>query len=297
MDPFRPSTSFRRLVFGTPASRKGSAFYGYSLSIIAMGAGWLFREADLISAASGVGYWLGITGGSMMLLLLVYPLRKRILALRFLGAIPQWFRLHMMLGILGPLLVLFHANFQFGSFNSQVALVCMLLVAGSGVVGRHIYAHIHKGLYGEKTSLRNLQLDLTQSLGQSQGLATLMPEFTANLEKVSTEVLGDAITGSLGTSSSLLWTVRRYRVWWTLRKTAMRELSASAASSATIARDYPRLKNSTTTYIRRFVRLTGRVAQFTLYERLFAYWHVLHLPLFLMMVISALVHVLAVHMY
>jgi hypothetical protein len=39
------------------------------------------------------------------------------------------------------------------------------------------------------------------------------------------------------------------------------------------------------------------VAHFTLYERMFSFWHVLHFPLFLMMVISALVHVLAVHMY
>jgi hypothetical protein len=43
--------------------------------------------------------------------------------------------------------------------------------------------------------------------------------------------------------------------------------------------------------------LIGRVAQFSFYERLFALWHVLHLPIFLLMIISALFHVLAVHMY
>ena len=43
--------------------------------------------------------------------------------------------------------------------------------------------------------------------------------------------------------------------------------------------------------------MAGRVAQFSFYERLFALWHVFHLPIFFMMVISALVHVLAVHMY
>ena len=29
----------------------------------------------------------------------------------------------------------------------------MLLVAGSGLVGRFVYRHIHKGLYGRQTSL------------------------------------------------------------------------------------------------------------------------------------------------
>ena len=40
-----------------------------------------------------------------------------------------------------------------------------------------------------------------------------------------------------------------------------------------------------------------RVAQFSLYERLFSLWHVFHLPFFFMLVLSACVHVLAVHMY
>ena len=40
-----------------------------------------------------------------------------------------------------------------------------------------------------------------------------------------------------------------------------------------------------------------RAAQFRGAERLFALWHVLHLPLVVILVITALVHVLAVHMY
>ena len=39
------------------------------------------------------------------------------------------------------------------------------------------------------------------------------------------------------------------------------------------------------------------MAQFSFYERLFGLWHILHLPIFFMMILSALVHVLAVHMY
>jgi len=171
------------------------------------------------------------------------------------------------------------------------------MVAGSGVIGRHIYAHIHRGLYGEKVSLKELRSDLSTSLENSHGLATLMPKFTVELEKISRQVQGDEITGSLGTRVSLGWTFKQYYVWWTLRRMALAELTARAAESSTVDSDIQRIKRTTTTYIRNFVRTTGRVAQFTLYERLFSLWHVLHLPLFFMMVISALVHVLAVHMY
>ncbi len=232
-----------------------------------------------------------------MLILLLYPLRKRFKLLRFLGGIPEWFKLHMVLGVVGPVLVLYHSNFQLGSFNSQIALYCMLLVAGSGLVGRYIYAGIHRGLYGGKTSLSDLQKEVSQSLEKSHGLASLMPKFTKELERVSTEVQGDAISGSMGIFNSLSWTVKGYVEWWSLRRLALTELGACAAQSPTVSRDYDRLKRLSLTYVRNFVRLNRRIAQFTLYEKLFSIWHIAQLPLFYMMVISALVHVLAVHMY
>ncbi len=284
-------------LFGTPETRQGGAFYGYSLTVIACGIGWLLRDHELINPEDGVGYWLGIIGGSMMLVLLLYPLRKRIRALRILGGTKEWFRMHMILGVLGPLLILFHSNFHLGSFNSRVALYCMLLVAGSGVIGRHIYARIHNGLYGQKTTLRDMRNDLAKSMESSRGLATLLPGLAAKLEALSSKVQGDAVTGRLTTGASILWTFRRYFVWASLLITAHRELRLQAAASPAIARGMPRLKKSSRLFIRRFIRLTGRVAQFTLYERMFSLWHVLHMPLFFMMIISALFHVLAVHMY
>ena len=291
------SGSFRVRIFGTRQSRQSGAFYGYSLTVIAIGVGWLLRDRGLITPGDGLGYWLGITGGSMLLVLLLYPLRKRIRILRFLGNTAHWFRVHMILGVLGPLLVLYHSNFQLGSFNSKVALYCMLLVAGSGVIGRELYARIHRGLYGRKTNLKELRDDLARSLDESQGLATLMPKLTAKLEALSTKMQGDSITGSLSTVTSLLWTIERYFVWISLLITARSELKARAVESPTVARDFRRLRKSSSIYIRSFVRLTSRVSQFTLCERLFSVWHVLHMPLFFMMVISALIHVLAVHMY
>lgn len=291
------SSGLGPIIFGTRQSRLSSAFYGYSGMTIAIGLGWLFRDLSFVTPEEGLGYWLGIVGGVMMLLLLLYPLRKRIRALRIFGDTAKWFRIHMILGLLGPLLVLYHSNFHLGSFNSQVALFCMLLVAGSGVIGRHIYAHIHRGLYGGKTSLNELRNDVSTSLKNSQGLAILLPSLAAKLERLSAEVQGDSITGALSPGTSMIWTIKKYLVWFSLLRTANQELRVRAVESPTIAKDFHRLKKASSIYIRNFVRLTGRVAQFTLYERMFSLWHVLHMPLFFMMVISALIHVLAVHMY
>jgi len=277
--------------------RSGSGLRMYLLLGLAIAVGFLLRDLDLITPEEGVGYWLGIIGGSAMLLLLLYPLRKRIRWLHRFGATRHWFRMHMWLGLLGPLLILYHCNFQLGSFNSKVAMYCMLLVAGSGIVGRHFYSAIHKGLYGRKTSLGELQAELANSIEKSHGLANLMPTLVSRLGALSSELQGDAVVRSLGVRRSLRWTFTHVLTRISLMLTARRELRAAAEASDIVARDYQRIHAATSRYVADYTRLMGRVAQFSFYERLFALWHILHLPFFLTMVLSALVHVLAVHMY
>ena len=96
----------------------------------------------------------------MMVVLLLYPLRKRLRFMRGWLKLGSWFRLHMLLGVLGPLCILLHCNFRLGSTNSTVALACMLLVAGSGLIGRYLYGKFHFGLYGQQVGLHELKSDL-----------------------------------------------------------------------------------------------------------------------------------------
>jgi hypothetical protein len=269
----------------------------YALISVFLVAGWLVRDLKLITPEQGTGYWLGIIGGSLMLSLLLYPLRKKVRFLHRLGSTRRWFRMHMILGLLGPLLVLYHCNFQLGSFNSRVALYCMLLVAVSGIVGRHFYAAIHRGLYGRKLTLGDLQKELASSAERSHGLAALMPRLIAKLDQLCVELQGDKVTNSLGIGRSIRWLLTQRFVQLSLLWTARRELRLAAVRFEVVARDQKRLKRTTSRFIRDYTKLMTRVAKFTIYERLFAIWHVLHLPIFFVMVLSALVHVLAVHMY
>ncbi len=79
----------------------------------------------------------------------------------------------MVLGVTGPLLVLFHANFSFGATNSNVALICMLLVAGSGVVGRYIYTRLHAHMDGHESTLEQLRSVGERLRAQSTSIAFL----------------------------------------------------------------------------------------------------------------------------
>src|ERR1700758_3301764 len=110
--------------------------YVFSFSILALlCVGALTPTQRYITPKSGAGYALGIIGGSCMLLLFMYSARKRLKWLKFVGPTASWFRFHMLLGVLGPLCILYHANFGLGAANSNVALFCMLTVACSGLVG------------------------------------------------------------------------------------------------------------------------------------------------------------------
>ena len=49
--------------------------------------------------------------------------------------------------------------------------------------------------------------------------------------------------------------------------------------------------------VNRYTLALRKTAAFRVYERLFSLWHILHLPLFIMMIITAVIHIFAVHMY
>ena len=155
---------------------------GLWLALGAIIAGLVAPIERYLTPQHGLGYGLGILGGSLMLLMLVYPVRKRMPSLAVLGTVPFWFRLHMVLGVVGPLAILYHSNFSLGATNSNVALACMLIVASSGLVGRYLYARIHHGLYGRRATLRELAGD-AENLRQHSGVLRVLPGLVAEIER------------------------------------------------------------------------------------------------------------------
>lgn len=279
------------------SSKSRKALYGYSSLLAMLLAGWLLRGEQLVNPEEGVGYWLGIVGGSLMLLLLLYPAGKKSRLLRWLGLVKHWFRIHMIMGLVGPALVLYHCNFSVGAMNSKVALYSMLVVAISGIIGKHFYARIHRGLFGKRAGIEELREEITGALDNSHGLAAILPRFINELHSVSEELLGDRFTRSVSVRKCLSWTIKYYVVRVRLYFLIHRELRARAMISETLKANTRNLRRTANAYAAQQVGLMRQVAQLSFYERLFSLWHVFHMPLFLVLVVSALVHVLAVHMY
>lgn len=262
-------------------------------TVAAIVVGLIADTERYLTAESGLGYALGIVGGTMMLALLLYSARKRIPGLRRVGATTAWFKAHMIMGVLGPVLILFHSNFSLGATNSNVALFCMLAVAGSGLVGRYIYSRIHYGLYGRQATLAELQGDAQRLRAQVSKLQ-LVPNLIAQLDAAERHVMA---AGTFVLARPVVVTLRAWRARRRLSHYLHRELKRVKPASRTLRDHGGHFEKVVNRYIRERLEATRRVAEFENYEHLFAWWHVLHLPLFVMMIVAGIVHVIAVHIY
>jgi len=269
----------------------------YALVAVILLLAWKYASLNLIHAESGTGYWLGIAGTTLMALLFLYPARKRAKSFRNLGPVKYWFKVHMIFGIVGPMLIIFHSNFTLGSLNSRIALFSTLIVAGSGIVGRYLYAQVHYGLYGRNASLLSLRGDVTNFRETESGVAKLVPSISAEMNEWEDKQLAslDGFFAAFAHATAAGITSRlRY---WKLKKRAKVLIHEAAAPSGVVADHEKRLIRNTNDYLFRRVTLLRKFAQYRAFERLFSLWHIVHYPLFFIMVIAATVHVLAVHIY
>lgn len=266
-----------------------------NFSMISMSAliylGWTQRDNNYLSAETGTGYLLGIAGGSLMIILLLYPLSKRVSLLTRLIPIRYWFGTHMLFGVLGPLMILFHSNFQLGSTNSTIALFSMLLVAGSGLVGRYIYTHIHHGLYGSRITLKELKQETKNNHSELLAMYAMDNTLNERLKKMEEKALRpySNLMNSLAQVIYLAVNAQQSK------REVMQLIKGRNGEVQTdkILPDSKALIQS----VNRYTLALRRAAAFTLYERLFSLWHILHLPLFIMMIITAMIHIFAVHIY
>ncbi len=268
-----------------------------ALVVTALGLGWLSKGEEHLTAESGLGYGLGIAGGVMMLLLLAYSLRKRAKRLRNLGRIAGWFRIHMILGILGPVLILFHSNFGLGSTNSTIALVTMLVVAASGMAGRYIYTKIHKGLYGSRIELQELRIDIEQRNRSFAALNEFAPDLIGRLNSLEQAALVPETGFTRATWRFLSISLQTLWAYLSLRQGLAHALAAEAKRRHWHDGQRRMHYQSARRLLGSFLIAIRRVAEFSFFERLFALWHMLHLPLFFIMFVASVVHILAVHMY
>jgi hypothetical protein len=263
------------------------------LLALAMLIGWQRSDSGYAIDDPAIRYMLGVGGAVCMLLLLLYPLRKR--AGLLVGSVAFWFRLHMALGLIGPALIMYHANFSLGPRDSNAAMIALLAVAASGLFGRYLYGKTHLGLYGRKTAMRELLADagaLESALGNglpgSDHIAAQMHGYAKRAIAKRKGVL------------ALVWTLPMIGLRGRfLRRQLQRDARRLVKAEGKRRGWTRRMRRHQIAAIAKLLKLHGAVvrkaAGFELYDRLFRIWHAVHVPMFVLLLVAVGLHVIAAH--
>ena len=232
------------------------------------------HQAELrdFRAAGTIGHGLGILGSFMIILLLLYSLRKRMNVLQRAGELRIWLRYHIFLGVAGPILITLHTAFKVGGLVA-VSYWSMVAVALSGFIGRYLYQQLPRNVLGETLAVEEIEarneallVELSTRFGMDDRAASLLEDIALRkLEHRSAPValiLLPFLNGILA---------RQLQRW------ALRYAEGDRAAAAKLAKTW--------------ALQTRRLRLFDLIRDLFHFWHVFHKPFAFIMIIVMIVHV------
>jgi hypothetical protein len=232
---------------------------------------------DAYKPSGTLGHLYGVAGTTMMAVgVALYSARKRMTLLAKAGKLRYWLQFHIFLCTLGPFLVLLHTSFRVGGIVS-IAFWSMVVVVGSGVFGRYLYAHIPKSINGRFLSLKAIESERQRLLDQAaqraglepEALGALVPERNMRPGRGAIRALLVAAKHDLG---------RRRRLAAVRRRLIERRV-------------HPRERDTLVNLIGQEMELEHQMLVLAPFQRLFGYWHILHLPLALVMLFIVIVHV------
>lgn len=230
-----------------------------------------FYHADhkTLKPSGPLGHGLGIAGTLLMVIgVFGYQARKYMRSLSRVWVLKHWLEFHIFLCTLGPIMVLFHTSFKFGGLVS-ISFWSMVAVVASGVVGRFIYLQIPRTIQGRELSLneiRGMQSELTEKI-----------EVELSSEKLN-EIL--ALTKRSSSEKSM---IAQYLADWKLRGNIKEQLKRANLSGKKL-NDVMRLVSNE-------LNMNRKIERLQVMQKWFNYWHVIHLPFAIIMLVIMLIHV------
>lgn len=236
---------------------------------------WL-RPSGYVGQSAGILLFLGF------LFLWLYPLRKRARWLSFSGSVGKWLDVHIVVGLTLPILGAVHASWR---FNGLIGLgyLAMLVVVGSGIIGRYIYSRIPR-------SRKGVALGLDEATKQRMQLLVELANVTGLEREVVSSVLAASPVPSrgLGLGGTLMQMMRDDFA----RRRAAREIVRRWKN---LGADRPPLDrqalHSLLRTARRQMALSQQARLLDATQSLFRFWHVAHLPVAITAAIAVTIHV------
>lgn len=215
--------------------------------------------------------WLGWTGFSLMVVMNLYSVRKRFPSWTF-GKLGSWLNFHILCGLIGPTLILFHCNFKVGGLVS-ISFWSMVVSLASGIVGRYFYVNI---LSDRKTSLNRAERYWQKFLARAKK-AQIAEEDPA-LARVRVHAVKYA-GGSEGNKNLIL----------VLLETLWGDIRCLISPPPTL----PQLAPETSYLLEAYAVSERRARNLDAFQRLMGYWHTFHKPFAVFMYLVAVIHIIA----
>jgi hypothetical protein len=233
------------------------AIVAITIAYVALARNGLPRPSGLL------GHGLGIVGFLMMLSTeTLYSLRKHVRGFTF-GRTSTWLGVHVFTGLVGPYLVLLHGAGKLNGLAGVLTLLTVVLVA-SGIVGRYLYTAVPRTLDGAEVAACDLQEQIAAADRRLQALGV------------------EALAGPVPTKGWLL-VLGRPLLRWRQRRRLRQALRLSGPARAQAA------------HLERLLaeryRLQMQIQSLAATRRLLALWHVVHVPLGVVLFTLAFVHI------
>jgi hypothetical protein len=224
-----------------------------------------------------VGHGIGIAGTLLIITgVSSYMARKRYRFLSRLGILKHWLEFHIFLCTLGPILILFHTAYKFGGLVA-ISFWSMVAVFMSGIIGRFIYLQIPHTIEGRELSLnevRGMKTDVALVLRNSH-----------NLQEETYNLLVDSIKKKVGLyqKNALARYISNYfRDKKTIRKVKylLKHNNLPGTESKMILG-----------LIKDDIKINQKIERLDTMQNMFKYWHVIHSPFALIMLVIMAIHV------
>jgi hypothetical protein len=215
-----------------------------------------------------LGHTLGVIGTFLITFgVFIYIARKRYGFLSKLIRLKYLLEFHIFLCTLGPILILFHTTFKFGGIVA-IAFWSMVAVVLSGVIGRFIYIQIPRSIEGRELSIQDIQNKRNDFEGKIR-----------NNKSINSETL-DLI---LSNSENQKWGIKTYFINNAKIKQIKKNLKNSGLTKGEKAGIVEMAKEE--------MSLASKIGRLEQMQKLFKYWHVVHMPFAIIMLIIVLIHI------
>lgn len=252
---------------------------GYSYYFTSTENRFFYPLHESLKPSGIVGHGLGIIGSIMIITgVALYMIRKRIHKFKHIGILKYWLEFHIFLCSVGPILVLFHTAFKFGGIVA-VSFWSMVAVVLSGIIGRYIYIQIPRTIQGQEYSINELNQINDEYSRKLNSQYNLRDEILYRIDHFKSKESYKHLSFFDLVEKSL-------KDYFADRKLIGELKSAMKIENIS--------KNNISEVIhlcRSKLILTRRIGMLRTAQKLFKYWHIIHLPFALIMMIIMIIHI------